>query len=105
MTRYLFALFQFKRKAKTCYRISFIPKIIALLRKIPSYSQIAVWVVLRVNITSALSFVHDLQVHCARLSQICIFSVFACKGSFANVQRWIKHSLVSTFVFLICSGV
>ena len=84
MTRYSFAIFfNLKEKLKRVISLVEFQKIIGHFKKYDNkYLHIAVWVVPRVNLTFVLSFVRDLQVHCARLSQICIFSVFACNGQF-----------------------
>ena len=53
-----------------------------------------VWVVLCVQPQYALCFLHDLLMQCISLLKICLLSIFAGKHSCANVQRWLKHSLV-----------
>lgn len=40
------------------------------------------------------NLLHDLLMQCISLLKICLLSIFAGKHSCANVQRWLKHSLV-----------
>ena len=70
---------------------TFLPVPKGHFEKYPNILKIVVWVVPHVNLTFALSLVHDLH----GLSKICILRVFA--RTFR--QRWPKYTFNIAFVF------